>query len=46
MLQKISALMMLGMITVASGCEFVGNAIGVDWCPVWTPIKWVFGLFD
>jgi hypothetical protein len=43
-MRKITLATALILMAASTGCSFIGDAIGVGWCPVWTPVQWVFGL--
>jgi hypothetical protein len=42
-MRKVAIGLALAGLAFNRGCSFIGEWIGVDWCPVWTPIKAIFG---
>ena len=42
-MRKVMILTALGVLALTSGCSFLGNWVGVDFCPVWTPLEAIFG---
>jgi len=42
-MRKVMVLLALSLLAMTSGCSFLGDWLGVDFCPVWTPLKAIFG---
>lgn len=42
-MRKVAIGIALVVLGFNAGCSWIGEALGVDFCPVWTPLKWIAG---